>query len=275
MGEFAENIISSAKTSLINCDLESNEDLRPKLLYNDNTKGSAVLSSLVKEFNECESFIVSVAFINMSGITALLETLRELRDKGIKGKILTTDYLHFNEPKALMKLLEYNSLEVRVFTKENFHTKGYLFKKPAGYTLVVGNSNITQTALKKSKEWNLKITTLENGKLLRETISEFDAMWIEAESLSPEWIKNYSVLYEEKRIKNRKHKIVRLKQHKLIPNVMQKEAVRRLDALRKQKKDKALLISATGERVIIVMGALNALESKVSGTLNRYISRIT
>jgi hypothetical protein len=32
---------------------------------------------------------------------------------------------------------------------------------------------------------------------------------------------------------------------------------------------------ATGERVIIVMGALNALESKVSGTLNRYISRIT
>ena len=31
----------------------------------------------------------------------------------------------------------------------------------------------------------------------------------------------------------------------------------------------------TGERVIIVMGALNALESKVSGTLNRYISRIT
>lgn len=246
MGEFAENIISSAKTSLINCDLESNEDLRPKLLYNDNTKGSAVLSSLVKEFNECESFIVSVAFINMSGITALLETLRELRDKGIKGKILTTDYLHFNEPKALMKLLEYNNLEVRVFTKENFHTKGYLFKKPAGYTLVVGSSNITQTALKKSKEWNLKITTLENGKLLRETISEFDAMWIEAESLTPEWIKNYSVLYEEKRIKNRKHKIVRLKQHKLIPNVMQKEAVRRLDALRKQKKDKALLISATG-----------------------------
>ena len=36
-----------------------------------------------------------------------------------------------------------------------------------------------------------------------------------------------------------------------------------------------LLDMPTGERVIIVMGALNALESKVSGTLNRYISRIT
>ena len=37
----------------------------------------------------------------------------------------------------------------------------------------------------------------------------------------------------------------------------------------------ALLYHTQGERVIIVMGALNALESKVSGTLNRYISRIT
>ena len=246
VGDFAENIISSVKTSLINCNLESNEDLRPKLLYNDNTKGSAVLSSLVKEFDECESFIISVAFINMSGITVLLETLKELREKGIKGKILTTDYLYFNEPKALKKLLDYDNLEVRVFTKENFHTKGYLFKKRSGYTLVVGSSNITQTALKKSKEWNLKITTLEKGKLLRETISEFDDMWTEAENLTLEWIKDYSESYEKHRIKNREHKIVRLKQHKLVPNIMQKEAVRRLDALRKQYKNKALLISATG-----------------------------
>jgi len=37
----------------------------------------------------------------------------------------------------------------------------------------------------------------------------------------------------------------------------------------------ATVVMPTGERVIIVMGALNALESKVSGTLNRYISRIT
>ncbi len=38
---------------------------------------------------------------------------------------------------------------------------------------------------------------------------------------------------------------------------------------------KNFVVASTGERVIIVMGALNALESKVSGTLNRYISRIT
>ena len=31
----------------------------------------------------------------------------------------------------------------------------------------------------------------------------------------------------------------------------------------------------TWERVIIVMGAINVIKSRVSGTLNRYISRIT
>ena len=39
--------------------------------------------------------------------------------------------------------------------------------------------------------------------------------------------------------------------------------------------NKIHIVAAPGERVIIVMGALNALESKISGTLNRYISRIT
>ena len=44
---------------------------------------------------------------------------------------------------------------------------------------------------------------------------------------------------------------------------------------REEGFDKGLVVAATGERVIIVMGALNALESRFSGTLKTYISRIT
>ena len=65
-----------------------------------------------------------------------------------------------------------------------------------------------------------------------------------------------------------KGKIIELKDH-------QQEAIDNLEDMRKSGESIALLYHATGERVIIVMGALNALESKVSGTLNRYISRIT
>jgi len=40
----------------------------------------------------------------------LLQTLRELEKKGIKGEVLTTNYLNFSEPKALEKLKYTESL---------------------------------------------------------------------------------------------------------------------------------------------------------------------
>ena len=41
---------------------------------------------------------LSVAFITMGGITPLLQTLKELENKGIPGEVLTTNYLNFSEP---------------------------------------------------------------------------------------------------------------------------------------------------------------------------------
>ena len=57
-----------------------------------------------------------------------------------------------------------------------------------------------------------------------------------------------------------KGKIVELKEH-------QKEALENLEELREEGNSIALLYHATGERVIIVTGCINALRSRVSGTL--------
>ena len=38
------------------------------------------------------------------GCPPLLQTLKELEEKGNKGQILTTNYLNFSEPRALEKL---------------------------------------------------------------------------------------------------------------------------------------------------------------------------
>jgi len=46
-------------------------------------------------FNECESFCFSVAFINSSGLQLLLDPLKELEDRNIPGKIITSTYLNF------------------------------------------------------------------------------------------------------------------------------------------------------------------------------------
>ena len=81
----------------------------------------------------CEGFAISAAFITMGGITPLLQTLRELEQCNILGKILTTDYLTFSDPKALRILANFKNIELKMFVTENvkegFHTKGYIFKK--------------------------------------------------------------------------------------------------------------------------------------------------
>lgn len=240
------NIIKSVSTSFIDCNMESSDDLRPKLLINDHKKGSKVLSSIVKELDKCDEFMFSVAFITISGLTPILETLKNLDVKGIKGKILTTDYLNFSEPKALKKLLEFKNLEIGVYTKENFHTKGYIFRKEDLYTVIVGSSNLTQTALASNKEWNLKVTSLENGELVQDTLNEFNIMWNSSDILTEEWISEYESVYKAQRNIMKMQKSFKSKPKKLTPNLMQSEAVKSLDKLRLENNDKALLISATG-----------------------------
>ena len=67
-------------------------------------EGKKVLSSVEDELLKCDRFQISVAFITMSGITPLLQTLKVIRKtKIIPGEILTTNYLNFSEPGALKK----------------------------------------------------------------------------------------------------------------------------------------------------------------------------
>lgn len=205
-----------------------------------------MLSEIISELNKCEEFFISVAFITNSGILPLLETLKVLNKKGIKGKILTTDYLNFSEPKALKKLLEFPNIEIKLYSKENFHTKGYIFRYRDHYKLIVGSSNLTQTALTKNKEWNLKVSSLEEGSLTEGVISEFNQLWNEADKLTLEWIQTYEDIYRKQVEFTRKSKVPRLAQYKLKPNKMQVEAIQGLERLKENGQDRGLLISATG-----------------------------
>jgi len=60
-------------------------------------------------------------------ITPLLETLKYLEQNGINGKILTSDYLNFSEPKALKKLLEFSNIAIKMYLSafdiRNFNPK--------------------------------------------------------------------------------------------------------------------------------------------------------
>ena len=244
-----QNIQNGLSTAFLNKNISSNTLYRPQFISNDYKNGKKVLSTIEDELLHCDSFLISVAFITMGGITPLLQTLRTLEDKGIKGKILTTDYLAFSDPKALDKLATFSNIELKMYlvpdSKNGFHTKGYIFQSDEIYKILIGSSNMTNTALTTNREWNTKIVSTKSGEFVSEMLEEFDSLWNHSNTYSyNEFIGAYRVHYEEYKKVKQKEKI-ELPSKQLIPNSMQQAFISSLRNIRNLNESKALLISAT------------------------------
>ena len=244
-------------TAFMNQAISSNLAYRPQFISNNYREGRKVFSSIENELLSCEEFSISVAFITMGGITPLLQTLRELECRGIPGRILTTDYLAFSDPKALRILANFKNIELKMFVTENakegFHTKGYIFKKKEIYRMIVGSSNMTLSALTKNREWNTKIVSTDQGEYAQNLVSEFEQLWNAEESLSFEqFIESYTKLYtKNKLIKKqretaRQEEIPSLEMYRLQPNSMQIGFINNLRTMYEAGEERALLIYATG-----------------------------
>ena len=252
--KFISELHKSIDTALIDKSIHSSSVLRPQFLSNDYKGGRKVLSAIEDELITCDEFCISVAFITMGGIAPLLQTFKELELKGVRGKILTTDYLTFSDPKALKKLAELSNIELRMFcteeTDEGFHTKGYIFRNDETYRLIIGSSNMTLNALTKNKEWNTRIISTNQGEFADDVLKEFHELWNSTHTYSyAEIIEAYRTKFEI--VKKQKAiaaqaSVVSLEQYRLQPNSMQVGFIRNLRRIQEQGKDRALLISATG-----------------------------
>lgn len=238
-----ENILmNSMRTSLIDSNIESVLSYQHKLISNREEK---IISLIRRELENCDEFIISVAFVTLGGVTMILEQLKDLEARGVKGKILTGDYLTFTQPKALKKLLEFKNIELKVLSDEKFHAKGYFFRKGDIWTMIVGSSNLTQTALTVNFEWNLKINSLKDGKIATEILNNFYDVFNKIPALDMDSLLEYERVYNltKEYTKKKKEEIREYKE--ITPNIMQKQALENLNNLRKYER-KGLLISATG-----------------------------
>lgn len=230
--------LDSLKTSSMDKNIKSSFDFQHQLLWNDKEK---IVTTLRKELRNCDEFIISVAFITEGGLSLFLEEFKNLKNKNIKGKILTGDYLNFTHPKALKRLLSFPNIELKLLSNKSFHAKGYFFRKGDIWNIIIGSSNLTQTALTTNFEWNLKISSLNKGKIVKETIDEFNSIFDSLPLLNIDLIE----LYEKKYFEARKKELIIPSNIEIKPNSMQKNALENLETLRKTQ-NKALLISATG-----------------------------
>ena len=243
--------------AFINRNMSSNLAYKPQFVSNDYRQGKKVLSSIEDELFSCDEFAISVAFITRGGITPLLQTLKELEKRGIPGRILTTDYLNFSEPKAMETLAGLKNITLKMYVteeaREGFHTKGYIFKKEELYRIIIGSSNMTQSALTTNREWNTKIVSAEQGEYTQDVLAEFEQLWDSSYALPYEkFIDQYSESYVRNKVIRkqkeiaRKQEVVRLEEFTLQPNSMQVGFIANLQKLREYGEEKALLISATG-----------------------------
>ena len=227
---------------------------KPAFVSNNPEDGKKVISSVEDELLHCEEFQISVAFITMGGVTPLLQTLKELEKKGVKGQILTTNYLNFSEPKALEKLNSLKNITLKMYDVEaagnGFHTKGYIFKKDEIYRIIIGSSNMTSAALTVNKEWNTKLVSTENGEVAEKIVEEFHNLWNSEYALLYEdfyevYKERYNIIKHQREIA-KSEEIPSLEKYRLKPNSMQQGFIANLRKILEGGEERALLISATG-----------------------------
>ena len=255
MEDFIQELEESLYKGFIDQDTYKDGKYNPELLVNNATENKNVLSSLTEELGQCRSFIFSVAFITESGLAALKSHLYDLKKKGIHGRILTSTFLNFNQPKVFKELQKITNVEVRLSTLEGFHSKGYIFEHNQYFSLIVGSSNLTAQALKVNYEWNIKLTSYENGEVINHFKNQFEEAWENAKLLTNQWVYEYEKNYRPPDYA-KSEKVIELPGEygenpvetalQITPNKMQQEALKQIQAVREEEKERALVVSATG-----------------------------
>ncbi|HEY9569827.1 MAG TPA: DEAD/DEAH box helicase family protein, partial [Metalysinibacillus sp.] len=219
--------------------------------YITNNDQQQVLPTLLEQLKTCQSFDFSIAFITEQGLAMLKTSLNELHLRGVKGRIITSTYLSFNQPNVFRELLKLPNVEVRITNVEGFHAKGYIFKQQDHISFLVGSSNLTATALKKNYEWNVKLTSLKDGELVSSFVNAFEKLWEGAHTIDEHWLAAYRKVYvAPSRPEKIKPSLIADPTVPLMqtvqPNAMQKEALKEIEAVRLSGAKRALVVSATG-----------------------------
>ncbi len=119
-----------------------------------------------------------------------------------------------------------------------------------------------------NREWNTKVVSTEQGEVAQEIVEEFEELWNSEHALTfSEFYENYKQKYEiikRQREIAKKDPVTSLEKYKLQPNRMQVGFISNLRQIIEAGEERALLISATGERGIFVTGGRNPGCTRVS-----------
>ena len=222
--------------------------------YTDTTFLTTILSNL----RSCSSFCFSVSFIKKAGLDLLKNDISSAIDRGAKGKLITSTYQNFTDIESLRWFLNLASsfsnfechiddecfYDIRTYSTNGFHTKGYIFEFDERAEIIIGSSNITRYALLKNIEWDLVVNCAKDSEVYCNALREFDYLWTSTLELSPERINVYSskISFAIERW-DMDYDVV---DQRIVPNYMQRKALKELNRNRALGIQRSLIVSATG-----------------------------
>ena len=224
-----------------------------KDLFLTNYSDLSFLDRIKDCFKKCNSFTLSVSFIKKAGLVLFQREIEEALESGAKGRIITSTYQNFTDIASLKEFLVWQNkydnfechLDMNCFGENGFHSKGYLFEYDDSIEIIVGSSNITRFALLKNIEWNISLISKNNIESYDEAIKNFEYLWDRTLKLSEDVIKQYNFVLEYAIEKWDMDYINPLTQN-IVPNSMQRKALKELTRYRDTGVKRALIISATG-----------------------------
>lgn len=144
-------------------------------------KGIKMYSELQKEIRSADEIHLMVSFIKKRGLSLLLPQLKEFTNRGGILKVITTTYMKATDFEAIKLLGELKNIEIKITydeTSERLHAKAYIFLRETGFnTAYIGSSNLSVQALDSGAEWNVKVTQMEQPRMMKTITGAFDAAW--------------------------------------------------------------------------------------------------
>ncbi len=138
-------------------------------------------NELLAEMRSADRVDILVSFIKNSGLRILEEGFKDLRNRNIPVRIITTTYMGATDAEAIDRLSSYPNVEIKVSYDTNstrLHAKAYYFQRESGFsTAYVGSSNMSNPAMTGGLEWNLKATQSDLPNIIRAFEAEFGTYW--------------------------------------------------------------------------------------------------
>jgi HKD family nuclease len=210
-----------------------------------------LLPHLVLHMDRADTCDIAVSFLLDSGARRIVEHLKDFLARRGRARVLVGDYLDVTEPVALRRLSDLQgNLSLRVYQSQRgaFHLKSYAFLAGPEGVAFVGSSNLSESALTDSIEWNYKVISSHDQRGFLEIRQGFEALFLDHDTtpVTPAWIEAYE---KRRRATSRFTDVAvppELPLPKPEPHRIQQDALAALERTREEGFSAGLVVLATG-----------------------------